>query len=136
VTVVSLLGELDVLDAPVLQACLRDVRWQVRPRIVVDLAGLAFIDCACLGVLAGHAREVRVLGGTLALAGPQGTVLRLLSLTGLLAWFEVHDTAAQAAGGRRRRSLTFPAAPAHRPRPRRRSGVRLPARTRSRSNFP
>jgi anti-anti-sigma factor len=122
VTVVRLLGELDVLDAPVLQARLRDIRWPVRPRIVVDLTGLALIDCACLGVLAGHARDVRALGGTLALAGPQGTVLRLLSVTGLLAWFEVHGTAAQVAAGRGRRSVSFPAprlAPAHRWRPRR-----------------
>ena len=49
VTVVCLRGELDVLDASALQACLGDIR---RPRSVIDLTGLEYIDCACLSVLA------------------------------------------------------------------------------------
>jgi anti-anti-sigma factor len=61
-------------------------------------------------VLVGHAREMRARGGTLALAGPQGTVLRVVSLTGLLTWFEVHDTVGQAAAGGHR-LLTFLATP-------------------------
>jgi anti-sigma B factor antagonist len=111
VTVLSLCGDLDVSDAPALHAWLRGVRWQRRPRSVVDLTGLAFIDCACLGVLIRHAWHMRARGGTLALAGPQGAVLRILSVTGLLGWFEVYDTIGQATtgGGAGYQSLTFPA---------------------------
>jgi anti-sigma B factor antagonist len=109
VTVVSLRGELDALDVPALQACLGEIRGQGQPRSVIDLTALAFIDCACLGALARHAREIQARGGTLALAGPRGAVRRLLSVTGLLTWFEVHDTVSQAVGGGRRRpSLVFP----------------------------
>jgi anti-sigma B factor antagonist len=111
VTVLSLCGDLDVSDAPALHAWLRGVRR--RPRSVVDLTGLAFIDCACLGVLIRHAGDIRARGGTLALAGPQGAVLRILSATGLLGWFEVYDTIGQATtGGAGYQSLTFPAPPA------------------------
>jgi anti-sigma B factor antagonist len=110
VTVISLRGELDVLDAAALQACLSDIRWHGQRRSIVDLTGLAFIDCACLSVLARHARGMRARGGTLALAGPRGTVLRLLSVTGLLTWFEVCDTVGQASADGHR-SLTFPAIP-------------------------
>jgi len=87
--VVSLRGELDVVSAPVLQAYLSDIRWPEQARCVVDLTGLAFIDCACLGVLVRHCEEIRARGGNFALAGPHGSVLRLLSVTGLLTWFEV-----------------------------------------------
>lgn len=110
VTVLSLRGDLDVLDAPALNAWFRGVRWQGRPRSVIDLTGLGFIDCACLGVLIRHDRDIRAQGGTLALAGPQGIVLRILSVTGLLTWFEVNDSISQAvADGTRCQSLTFPA---------------------------
>jgi anti-sigma B factor antagonist len=109
VTVIRLRGDLDVLDAPALQACLRDICWQGPPRSIIDLSGLAFIDCACLSVLIRHAREARARCGTVALAGPQGTVLRILSVTTLLTWFEVADATGQAAAdGAAPRSLVFP----------------------------
>jgi anti-anti-sigma factor len=108
-TVVSLRGELDFLGVPVLQANLSDIRHRGRTRSVVDLTGLAFIDCACLGVLARYCNETRAQGGPVALAGPQGAVRRLLSVTGLLTWFEVHETVGQAIAGRRP-SLDFPVA--------------------------
>ena len=111
VTVISLRGELDVRDAPALQACLAGIRWKGRPRSIVDLTLLDFIDCACLGVLARHARGIQAGGGTVELAGPHGTVSRILALTGLLAGLTIHDTAALAATSRRgHRSLIFPAA--------------------------
>lgn len=111
VTVISLRGELDVRDAPALQACLAGIRWQGRPRSIVDLTGLEFIDCACLGVLARQGRGIQAGGGTVEVAGPHGAVSRILALTGLLAGLTIHDTAALAAASRRgRRSLIFPAA--------------------------
>jgi anti-sigma B factor antagonist len=108
VTVLSLSGELDFLAVPALLACLGAT--QERPRSVADLTGLAFIDCACLGVLVRHSAEVRARDGSFALAGPQSAVRRALSVTRLIAWFEVHDTVGQAvAGGRQEPAL--PAAP-------------------------
>jgi anti-anti-sigma factor len=99
VAVVSLRGDLDFSDASVLQACLADIRWQARALCVADLSGLTFLDCACLSVLVGHCKRVRGRGGRFALAGPQCAVLRVLSVTGLLAWFEVYDTVEDAIAG-------------------------------------
>jgi anti-anti-sigma factor len=59
VVVVSLRGELDFSGASSLQAYLRGIRWQARARSVADLTGLAFIDCACLGVLVSYCKEIR-----------------------------------------------------------------------------
>lgn len=113
VAVVSLRGELDSFGACVLQAHLSGIRGQARARCVADLAGLAFINRVCLGVLVRHCRQIRGRGGSFALAGPQGAVRRVLSVTGLLSWFEVHDTVEEAvAGAAARRSAGLEAAPA------------------------
>jgi anti-sigma B factor antagonist len=98
VAVVSLRGELDFLSASALQAYLSDIRRQARARCVADLTGLAFIDCACLSVLVRYCKEIRGQGGSFALAAPQPAVLSILAVTGLLTWFEVHDTFEEAAG--------------------------------------
>ena len=96
ITVVTLRGELDICGAPALQAYLRGLRRQPRPRSIADLTGLAFIDCACLAVLVRHCQDTRSRRGSFALAGPHGAVHRILDLTGLLTWFEVHDTVEEA----------------------------------------
>jgi anti-sigma B factor antagonist len=128
VVVVSLRGELDLSGASSLQACLRGIRWQARARSVADLTGLAFIDCACLGVLVSYCKEIRGRGGSFALAGPRPAVRKILSVTGLLSWFEVHDTVEEASAGAQR-SAIIEATPAV-PRP---CGVLLVPTARSRA---
>jgi anti-anti-sigma factor len=96
VAVLSLRGEPDVAGASLLQAQLSQLRWQARARSVVDLTHLAFLDCACLGVLVRHRRLICGQGGSFALAGPQPAVLAILAVTGLRTWFEVYDTVEQA----------------------------------------
>jgi anti-sigma B factor antagonist len=96
VAVVSLRGELDSSGVSALQAHLSQTRWQGWTRCVADLAKLVSVNRLCLGVLVRHNREIQRQDGTFALAGPQAAVLRVLSVTGLLTWFEVHDTVDQA----------------------------------------
>jgi anti-anti-sigma factor len=97
VTAASLRGEPDFAALPALRAYLSDIRWRGRP----DLTGQAFTGAACLGVLVRDSGEIRALGGSFALTGPQGAVRRVLSVTGPITWFEVHDTAGPAARGPR-----------------------------------
>jgi anti-sigma B factor antagonist len=96
VTVISLQGELDFCGSAALQAYFSDMRRQTGLRSVADLTGLAYIDCACLTVLVRLCRDIRSQGGSFALAGPVGAVYRMLALTGLLTWFDVHDTVDEA----------------------------------------
>jgi anti-sigma B factor antagonist len=88
---VCLRGELDVMSVPFLQAYLSDIRWPEQARCVIDLAGLTFIVCACLSVIIRRCEEIRARGGSLTLTGPHGSVLRLLSVAGLLSWFDVPE---------------------------------------------
>ena len=114
-TVLSLRGELDSYGACVLQARVSDIRRQARARCVADLAGLAFSDPVCLGVLVRQCWQILGRGGSFGLAGSQGAVRRVLSVTRLLGWFEVHDTVEEArVGAAVRRSAGLEADPAQR----------------------
>jgi len=99
VAVLGMRGEPDLLGASTLQAYLSDILRQARACCIVDLTGLAFIDFTCLTVLVRHCKMIRGQGGSFALAGPQPAVLRILAVTGLLTWFEVHGTVEEAVAG-------------------------------------
>jgi anti-sigma B factor antagonist len=98
--VVMLRGELDVADAAGVAAALAVVAGRV-PEIIVDLAGLEFIDSSGVAALARGRKLARHAGGDLLLAAPQHQVLRLLALTRLIDVLAVHvsvDDAAASAG--------------------------------------
>ena len=107
--VVALRGELDVTCAAEIAAAV-GVGAAPGQLVIVDLAGLDFIDCAALRALAAAQRRARHDGGDVLLAAPDGPVRRLLALTGLDSVLDTYPsvTAARAA------------APADAPAPRRR----------------
>ena len=67
--VVALYGELDLVDAAAVAAALRAVAAR-EPRIIVDLAGLEFIDASGIAALLRGRRHARNAGGDLLLAAP------------------------------------------------------------------
>ena len=81
-TVVKLLGELDLSTAPQLEECLEglgpdgaDVR--------LDLSGLSFCDSSGISAIVTAFKRVSKQGGRLSIASPQSAVLRVLEITGL-----------------------------------------------------
>ena len=98
--VVALYGELDLADAPGLASHLITAMAACGPSIIVDLAGLAFIDSCGLGVLVRVLKWTRESGGDMVLAAPQ-QVRRVLSVTGLIDAFSVYPSVEQAASGTR-----------------------------------
>jgi anti-sigma B factor antagonist len=98
--VVALRGELDIAGAAGVAAALAAVAAR-KPEIVVDLAGLEFIDSSGVAALARGRKHARHAGGDLLLAAPRQQVLRVLTLTRLIDVFPVHssvDGAASSAG--------------------------------------
>lgn len=80
-----LAGELDLATADVLR---EHVRALLGPstridKLVVDLAGLEFLDVTGLGALLEARRKVSATGGTLTLRRPRPMVVRMLSLLSL-----------------------------------------------------
>jgi anti-sigma B factor antagonist len=112
--VVALRGELDVAVAVKVVAELSVVAARQRD-MIIDLAGLEFIDSSGLAALVRVRKRARQVGGDLLLAAPQQQVLRLLTLTRLIDVFSVHasvDEAASDAGRSRRAAETVSAPPA------------------------
>jgi anti-sigma B factor antagonist len=97
--VVALRGELDVLYAPAAATALGDLAAR-RPRIIVDLAGLEFIDVSGIAALARGRRHARNAGGDLLLAAPRRAVRRILTIVwkpdGLAIYASVAEAAASA----------------------------------------
>jgi anti-sigma B factor antagonist len=81
--IVALCGELDMADAADVTAALT-VAATGRRKTIVDLTGLAFIDCSGAAALARAQRRVNQAGGNLLLAAPQPRVRRVFELTRLI----------------------------------------------------
>jgi anti-sigma B factor antagonist len=94
--VVALRGKLDVVDAVSVAAALAAVAAR-EPGIIVDLAGLEFIDSSGVAALAHGRRQARRAGGDLVLAAPQKTVMRVLAITRMADAFSVYAAVEEAA---------------------------------------
>jgi anti-anti-sigma factor len=99
--VVVLRGELDVTDAVAVAAALAVIAAR-GSEVIVDLAGLDFIDSSGVAALAHGRKLARKAGGDLLLAAPQRQVLRILALTRLIDVFPIHASVGEAAGRARR----------------------------------
>jgi anti-anti-sigma factor len=80
----TLHGEVDLTTAPELGASIDHAIDQGHRFVVLDLAGLAFMDGSGLDVIENSARRLAKSGGTLTIRSPSAMVRRLLSLVGLL----------------------------------------------------
>jgi anti-anti-sigma factor len=101
--VAVLRGELDVTYAASVAARLAVIASR-DSEVIVDLAGLEFIDSSGLAALVQARKHARRAGSDLLLAGPQKQVLRLLTTTRLIDAFFVYARVDDAAA-RARQSL-------------------------------
>lgn len=104
-TIVRCEGDLDLASAPELRAALSDVVASLEPVVaggpavvVIDLAGVPFLDCTAVGVLVRACEECTDQGRTFVLCGATGIVRRLLTVLDLEHRFEVVPTVVDAVG--------------------------------------
>lgn len=90
-TVLTAVGDLDVGSAPSLRATIIEHLPRADGHLVLDLAGVHFIDSMGLGALIGGLKRARAQGGDLRLAAPSDAVARILELTRLDRAFVVGD---------------------------------------------
>jgi anti-sigma B factor antagonist len=93
--IVALRGVLDVADAASVAVALTAAAARQRD-IIIDLAGLQFIDSSGVAALVRGRRQARHAGRELLLAAPQQQVLRVLTLTRLIDVFPVYASLAEA----------------------------------------
>jgi anti-sigma B factor antagonist len=82
-TVVSVAGDLDIPTSLRLRARLDGLVDEGASTLVIDLAGVGFMDSTGLGTLVGALKHVRQAGGHMALRAPTPAVLRVIEITGL-----------------------------------------------------
>jgi anti-anti-sigma factor len=95
--VVQVTGEIDLNSAPWLQEQLLRIMRASGPRLLVDLSGVSFIDCAGLRMLLGTCRCAGEQACSVAFVAVSGHVRRLAELTGLLEAIPLTQGAARYA---------------------------------------
>ncbi len=94
--VVMLSGELDVMDAATVAAALSAIA-AGGSVVIVDLAGLSFLDASGLAALMLAREHARAAGGKHLLAAPQRQALLVLTAAGLADVLPVHACVEDAA---------------------------------------
>ncbi|MEU2228483.1 STAS domain-containing protein [Streptomyces sp. NPDC018347] len=95
VRVVTLAGEIDHHTGDTLRQAL-DATGVRRPRIVVDLGQVTFMDSSGINILIAAHRALTEAGGWLRLAAPGESVKRILTLVGVDSVIDCHDTLSAA----------------------------------------
>src|SRR5207302_8950508 len=85
----SVAGELDLATAGRLGEELDRTAARGARRVIVDLAGLTFMDSVALGVLTAAARRLRDDGGVFVVVSQDPRILRGVELTGLDRVFRI-----------------------------------------------
>ncbi|MER6398597.1 STAS domain-containing protein [Kitasatospora sp. NPDC001603] len=94
-------GEVDHDQKEKLESSLAEAVKAGQPRLIVDLSGLTFCDCASLNALLQTRQDAEAAGERLILAAPSPPVRRLLEITGTDEVFATCDSvrAALATAG-------------------------------------
>lgn len=94
-TVITVRGDLDVLTSQQLDGFLVRARRR-HHRIILDLAGVEFMDTSSLAVIVHHWRALAAEGGMLVLAGARYRHTRALWITGLAHRLPLYETVEDA----------------------------------------
>ena len=81
VALVELVGELDVVSVEEFSVCMSDLRGGGRSHVVIDVAGITFIDSSGINALVRSVRSVEARGGTAVIAAPSAVAQRVFAIT-------------------------------------------------------
>ena len=87
--VVTLSGEVDIAAAPPLREALIAAAGDGTSDVIVDFAGVEFIDSTGLGVLVGALKRARLAGREFVLCGLSTTTTKVLEVTSLTKVFTI-----------------------------------------------
>jgi len=91
-TIVDVKGEVDLYTSPHLREKIVELVEDGHIRVIVNLEAVGFLDSSGLGALVGALKRVNERGGRLVLACPEGSPLKVLTITGLDKVFAIHDS--------------------------------------------
>jgi anti-sigma B factor antagonist len=89
---IAIAGEMDIASTPELSTVLLIAAGSPGSLVVLDLAGVEFIDSTALGTLLKAGEEIESAGKRLRVVCAEGPVRRLLEMTNLTNRFQVCPT--------------------------------------------
>lgn len=96
-TIFDVSGDIDLANSPELRkALLREIRENRRPRVLMNLIKVRYIDSSGVASLIEGLKASRDLGTRFILFGLSGSAREVLQLSRLLKIFEVYDDEEQA----------------------------------------
>jgi len=96
--VLEVQGEVDLYTSSQLRDAILRLAEEGENRIVIDLNNVSFMDSSGLGVLVAGLKRARERGGELALVFGEGSVQKVLGITGLDKVFPTHGSVGGATG--------------------------------------
>jgi anti-sigma B factor antagonist len=96
--VVQLKGDVDLRTSPDLRENLLQLIKQRPERLILDLAGVGYMDSSGVGTMVELKRRIERRGGELVLAGLQPRVRSLLEITRLDQFFTIASSVDEARG--------------------------------------
>lgn len=98
-TVIEVAGDLDMSSTPQLRDRLHELTQGGARVVVVDLAGVGFMDSSGLGALVVAYKSLRERDGWLGVAGASPSVRRVFSITSVDRVIPLFDSVADAEDG-------------------------------------
>ncbi|MFI9243833.1 STAS domain-containing protein [Streptomyces sp. NPDC053086] len=98
--VVAVAGDVDLHTASTLRTHALALVEEGVPDLVLDLAGVDFVDSTGLSALITLLHATHEAGGSLRLADVPDRLMRMISMTGISELLPVHATVADALAGR------------------------------------
>lgn len=84
-------GEIDALAIPSLARCLDELIAAGHRRVVLDLAGIDFIDSSGLASIVRAAKRMATVGGSVSMRRPSARVLRVLDIVGMTSFVPLDE---------------------------------------------
>ena len=95
--IVDVSGDIDLASSPeVRKALLHEVRDNRRPRVVLNLSAVGYIDSSGVASLVEGLKASRDIGSRFILVGLSGPAHEVLQLSRLVKVFEIYDTEGEA----------------------------------------
>lgn len=92
VLIIRLAGELDHHTAEQVRSTIEsELEKGIYSHLVLNLAGLDFMDSSGLGVILGRYKQITGLGGKMTLCSMQPSVYRLMEMSGLFRILSTYD---------------------------------------------
>jgi anti-sigma B factor antagonist len=93
--VIKVQGDIDIVTSGQFDSYLAQARREYQ-HIILDLAGVDFMDTSSLAVIVAHWKKLAGQGGTLSLAGARYRYTKTLWITGLANKLPLYDTVDEA----------------------------------------